>query len=334
MILTRTPYRVSLFGGGSDYPAAIRECGGGAVLSVTINRYCWLSVRPLPPFFDHHMRVAWSKVELVDRTEQVQHPGVRAVLEYEGLEEPRLEIHHDGDLPARSGMGASSAFTVGLLLALWASRNDWGAVIPTALAAAAIEVERAQHGANVGMQDQIACATGGFNHIRFDSDGSWRVERAGVSADNLRALEDRLVLAFTGLQRDAVDVAKEFVGEIVEKRDAIQALRSQVEFGRAALAAGNFENFGRLLHEAWQTKRSIAKSVSTDRVDHVYEAARRAGATGGKLLGAGGGGFMVLCVEPERRAAVMDALRDLVVVPFKFESEGAQVVYRSVETES
>jgi len=323
MIISRTPFRVSFFGGGTDYPDWFHE-HGGAVLATTIDKYCYISVRELPPFFDHRFRVVYSIVENVKDVAEIAHPAVRAVLQRLDVDKG-LEIHHDGDLPARSGLGSSSAFTVGLLRAIHALRGRH--MSKEALASEAIHVEHCMLREPVGLQDQISAAFGGFNHILFRPDGTYEVEPMILPRERLAALEDHLMLVFTGISRLAPVVAQTVIDNLKQRSGELKAMQEMV--GRAiellASPAADILEFGRLLNESWMLKRRLSDRVSNSEVDALYETATRAGAIGGKLLGAGGGGFVLLFVRPEDRARVTEALRKLITVPFKFDMSGCRI---------
>src|SRR6185503_5607669 len=300
MIISRTPFRVSFFGGGTDYPAWYRENGGGAVLSTTIDKYCYISVRELPPFFDHRYRIVYSIVENVKEIEQIRHPAARAVIQRLGITRG-LEIHHDGDLPARSGLGSSSAFTVGLIGAIHALEGRY--VTKKALADEAIYVEQCMLREVVGVQDQISTAFGGFNHITVGPDGAYRMDPMVLPADRLEELQSHLILVFTGVSRIAAEIAQAQLDNLRHREAELRTVHQMVDEAISILAspARDIAEFGRLLHEGWQIKRTLSDRVSTPLVDEIYEAARAAGAVGGKLLGAGGGGFMLLFVRPADR---------------------------------
>lgn len=322
MIITSTPYRISFFGGGTDYPAWYRQ-HGGSVLSTTIDRYCNIQARDLPPFFDHKYRVVWSKIETPSRLSDIEHPSVREAIRFTGLEQG-LEIHHFGDLPARSGLGSSSSFTVGILNALnglngkMASKNE--------LAKSAIHLEQEIIKEDVGIQDQIAAAYGGFNRIDIEKDGAFTVQPIPVSADRLALLQDHLLLVFTGVSRTASLIAKSKIAALGSKKSVLERISAMVEHGIDILMNDrDIRQFGELLHEGWGLKQSITPEISTATVDNLYETARNSGAIGGKLLGAGGGGFMLLFVEPEKRADLIDALGDYLTIPFKFERSGSRI---------
>jgi D-glycero-alpha-D-manno-heptose-7-phosphate kinase len=324
MIITRTPFRVSFFGGGTDYPDWFHE-HGGAVVATTIDKYCYISVRELPPFFDHRFRVVYSIVENVKDVSEIAHPAVRAVLQRLNTDKG-LEIHHDGDLPARSGLGSSSAFTVGLLGAMHALNGRY--TTKEALAAEAIHVEQCLLREPVGLQDQISAAFGGFNHINFRADGTYDVQPVILPRERLAALQDHLLLVFTGISRLAPEVAQTVISNLKTRSEELTAMHQMVAQAIDILSspAADIVEFGRLLNESWILKRRLSDRVSNAAVDSLYDTAMRAGAIGGKLLGAGGGGFVLLFVRPEQRARVREALRDLITVPFKFEMSGCRVV--------
>lgn len=324
MIITRTPFRISFFGGGTDYPAwSLRH--GGEVLSTTIDKYCYISCRHLPPFFEHRHRIVYSAIETVTHWAQIRHPAVRAVL---GTVDPQvgLEIHHDGDLPARSGLGSSSSFTVGLLHALAAL--DGRAVSKDALARDALHVEQQLIGENVGSQDQVAAAYGGLNRIEFLRSGGFSVSPVVLGASRRRAFQSHLMLCFTGVSRIASEIAKSTIGNLERRETELHRMRGMVDEALAILQSPDrpLEAFGELLDEAWRCKRALSEQVSTQAVDRIYEAARASGAIGGKLLGAGGGGFMLLFARPQDQPRIREALRDLVHVPFGFDESGSRVV--------
>lgn len=324
MIITRTPYRVSFFGGGTDYPAWFRE-HGGAVLATAIDKYCYITCRRLPPFFEHRHRIVYSVIESVSSNEEIKHPAVRAVLQWAKVTEG-LEIHHDGDLPARSGLGSSSSFTVGLVHALDALRGAMSN--RSQLARAAIHIEQDLIGENVGSQDQVLAAYGGMNYVEFRTDGAFDVRPVIVSPERKAELSAHLMLCFTGFSRFASDVAKSQLDNLVVKQQQIKRMRQMVDEGLNIFVNSSvpIEAFGELLHEAWQNKRSLSNMVTTPDIDQIYEAARGAGAIGGKLLGAGGGGFMLLFARPEHHAAIRERLKKLIHVPFRFEDTGSRVV--------
>jgi D-glycero-alpha-D-manno-heptose-7-phosphate kinase len=324
MITTSTPLRISFFGGGTDYPVWYRE-SGGSVLSTTIDKSCFISCRWLPPFFEYHSRISYSKVENVSRNGEIQHPSVRGCLEYLGINEG-IEIHHIADLPARTGLGTSSAFTVGLLLGLYALRNQMRD--KHTLAREAIHVEQDLLKEAVGAQDQVSAAYGGFNLINFHTDGSIDVKRMLTSKDRIAELEQNLALYFTGFSRIASEIAQEQLKVTPTKKQELNTMQQMVSEAEEIVQNSNrsLNEFGRLMHESWQLKRSLTQKISNANIDEIYEAGLGAGALGGKLLGAGGGGFMLFFVPPEKREALRLRLKRLLCVPFKFSSKGSDVV--------
>jgi len=324
MIITRTPFRISFFGGGTDYPAWYRQ-NGGEVLAAAIDKYCYITCRRLPPFFDHKHRIVYSKIENVREIDEIRHPAVREVLRW-AKERRGLEIHHDGDLPARSGLGSSSSFTVGLVHALRALRGEM--VEKEALAREATHIEQDLIGETVGSQDQISAAVGGFNHIRFHRNGAIDIVPVILPKGRISDLCDRLMLFFTGISRFASDVAKTQVDNFCNREYQLQRMQGMVGEALEILKDDKkpLTEFGRLLHETWELKRTLSCSVSNAKIDEMYERARAAGAVGGKLLGAGGGGFFLVFAESDVRPSVREALKDLVYVPFAFDYSGSRVV--------
>ncbi len=324
MIISRTPFRISFFGGGTDYPAWYSE-HGGAVLATTIDKYCYISVRELPPFFDHRFRVVYSIVENVKEVDEIQHPAVRGVLEWMKVTRG-LEIHHDGDLPARSGLGSSSAFTVGLINAVHAL--DGHHVSKEKLANEAIHVEQCVLREHVGIQDQVSAAFGGFNHIAIAQNGTYSVMPMVLPVDRLHALQNHLILVFTGISRTANDVAETIVVNLNKKAAAMKTLQQMVDQAMTIVSSAKTDlvEFGQLMRESWQLKRDLSDRITNATVDQLLDAAMRAGAVGGKLLGAGGGGFMLLFVRPEHHAQVRAALTNLITVPVKFDMAGGRIV--------
>ncbi len=324
MIISRTPYRISFFGGGTDYHGWYQE-HGGAVLSTSINHYCYLNCRYLPPFFKEKSRIIWSRIEQVMEHDEIQHPAVRGVLKYLGMEHG-LEIQHSGDLPARSGLGSSSSFTVGLINALMALQGQMSS--KRELACEAVHVERDILKENVGVQDQIATAYGGFNKITLLPTGDFTVDPVILRPGRMQELQRHFMLFFTGVSRTASDIAKEQVKATNDKKVELFAMRQLVDDALNVLTSDeDIKEFGHLLHETWQLKRSLASGIAPGFVDDIYTKARNAGAIGGKLLGAGGGGFMLFFVAPEHQMRVRDALEDLLWVPFEFESSGTSIIY-------
>lgn len=324
MIISRTPFRISFFGGGTDYPAWYKK-HGGAVLATTIDKYCYITCRYLPPFFEHRYCVIYSKMEYCQTVDQIVHPSVREVIRYLNYDRG-LEIHHDGDLPARSGMGSSSAFTVGLLHALYALKGQ--IVSKRQLAIESIHLEQEILKETVGSQDQVLAAYGGLNHINFLPNGEISVRPITISQERMKDLSSHLMLFYTGIKRTASDIADSFVSSIEDRKRQLRIMKELVEESISVLNSGqDITGFGELLHEAWQAKRSLSASVSNTMVDDIYEQALSAGAIGGKLTGAGGGGFLLLFVPPSRQKRVRELLSNLIYVPFKFEFSGSQIIF-------
>ena len=328
MIISRTPFRISFFGGGTDYPAWYRK-HGGAVLATTIDKYCYLTCRYLPPFFEHRIRVVYSKIEDCQTVDEIAHPAVRGVLRYLNMDRG-VEIHHDGDLPARSGMGSSSSFTVGLLHALYALKGHMPSKHQLAMESIHIEQELLKE--TVGSQDQVLAAYGGFNHITFLPDGEIAVRPMTLTRERISELNSLLMLFYTGIKRTASNIAESYVEDIESREKQLRIMSDMVDEAISILSSGqDITRFGALLHETWQAKRTLSSRVSNSYVDEIYEQARSAGAIGGKVTGAGGGGFMLLFVPPSRQREVREKLNKLVYVPFKFEFSGSQIIFYDPE---
>lgn len=325
MIITQTPFRISFFGGGTDYPVWYQEYGG-AVLSTAIDKYCYITCRYYPPFFGTSLRIVWSKIELVDHRDSVEHPAVKGVMEFFDIKNG-IEVHHVSDLPARSGLGAGSSFVVGMINALHALNDR--SVSKHELAKNAIHVERDIMKESVGSQDQIAAAFGGFNKIVFNRDHTFEVSPVVLGEEFGERFKKHLMLFFTGLSRNASDIAKVQIQNTPQKAGELRAIYDMVAQGESLLRKEDLEGFGRLLHETWQLKRGLSHLIANEEIDAIYDSARRAGAIGGKLLGAGGGGFMLIYADPSRHEAIKKALKNLLFVPFDFDFEGSQVIHKS-----
>ncbi len=323
MIISRTPFRVSFFGGGTDYPGWF-ENYPGAVLATTIDKYCYISCRYLPPFFDHASRIIYSRMEHVKKISDIQHPAVREILRFLKIRQG-VEIHHDGDLPARTGLGSSSSFTVGLLNSLYAMKGVM--LTKERLAKEAIYIEREKCGDHVGCQDQMLAAYGGFNLIEFGGRTHLQVRRVTIPEDKLRLLQDHLMLYFTGFSRTASEIAKHQIENIPRKKNDLKVMCKMVFQALDILNGKNLLPFGKLLHESWKIKRQLSDKVSTPFIDEIYDTALRAGAVGGKLLGAGGGGFVLFFVPPSRQQKIREKLKKLLYVPFSFENLGSQIIF-------
>jgi D-glycero-alpha-D-manno-heptose-7-phosphate kinase len=324
LIISRTPFRVSFFGGGTDYPRWFRE-NGGDVLASSIDKYCYITGRYLPPFFEHKYRIVWSKSEIGLSIDDISHPAVRAILHFLNIDRG-LEIHYDGDLPARSGMGSSSSFVVSLLHTLYALKGVM--VSKEQLATESIHIEQQIMNETVGSQDQISAAYGGLNHIHFHQTGEFTVSPVTLKPERVWELESHIMLFYSGIKRTASDVAASYVHDIDKRVSELKALGDMVGEGLAILNSDHdIREFGKLLHEGWAIKRSLAPLVSNTEVDDIYNAALSAGAVGGKITGAGGGGFILLFVPPERQDEVREKLGHLVYILVGFDRMGSQIIF-------
>lgn len=330
MIITRTPYRISFFGGGTDYPVWWQE-NGGAVLATTINRYCYITCTPRLSFYDFKYLVSWSENEHVNEIDEIVHPSARECLRYLDVDHG-IDIRTAGELPARAGLGASSAFTVGLLHALY--RLQGTTPSPVQLAMESTHVEQNLIGENVGCQDQAMAAIGGLNKVRFNRDGTLGVDPIHLSTERSTQLQSNLMLVFTGTMRSASNVAASQIDETGKGNlsDRLTKMQEMVDEGAKILSSdSDLEDFGRLLHEGWQLKRSLTPAISNSEIDDLYAGARECGAVGGKITGAGGGGFMLLYASPEAQARIRDRYSNLISVDVSFESKGSQVVFEDIE---
>jgi D-glycero-alpha-D-manno-heptose-7-phosphate kinase len=324
LVITRTPFRISFFGGGTDYPEWYLK-NGGKVLATTIDKYCYISVRELPPFFDHKFRIVYSSIESVKKIDDIAHPSVKAVLNYHGCSQG-LEIHHDGDLPARSGLGSSSSFTVGLVHALRAMEGKVSS--KDHLAKDAIHIEQNLIGETVGSQDQISVSYGGLNKIDFHQNGTFDVEPVILPSNRRKVLSNHLMLFFTGFTRFASEIAESQINNMSNKSKELEKMSEMVDQAIDLLQdeQAPIGAFGELLDRNWGYKRSLSNRITTPEIDNIYEKAKKAGAIGGKLLGAGGGGFMLLFVPPEKQANVREIINDLIFVPFEFDDSGSRIM--------
>ena len=325
MIITRTPLRVSFFGGGSDLPNYYMKYGG-EVLSTTIDKYLYITCRPMPQFWDFKSRFVYgSKTETILELEEIEHPAIRETLRYLDLGYG-IDMHYNTDIPARSGMGSSSSFTVGLLNAL--NGLNGRMVSKEELMKTAIYIEREMIGEAVGSQDQAAAAYGGFNHIIFKQNGEIEVYPVTILKERKRKLNDNLILVFTGFQRFAKNIEK---GKIEKLHYHIDNLKKMKEYTHQAIDILNsdvsIDEFGALLNDTWNEKKKLSDNVSDPAIDEMYERGLKAGAIGGKLLGAGGGGFMLFYVDKEKQQEFSKTFMDKVCVPFAFEDSGSQVIY-------
>ena len=329
MIITRTPFRISFFGGGTDYPAWYKE-NGGLVLSATINKYCYISCRYLPPFFDYKFRIRYMIREETQTVQEIKHASVRECMKFLGFNKG-IEMVHTSDIPARSGVGSSSSFTVGFLNALYALLGKM--VTKRQLAREAIHVEQNIIKENVGSQDQVAVAFGGLNRVEFGGQKDFFVSPVTIGDERIKYLRSHLMLFFTGFSRTAHEIAGEQIKKTPMIADELCEMRSLVDKAVIILndPKKNIKEFGKLLHKGWEIKRGLTKVISNDDIDSIYKTALKAGATGGKLLGAGGGGFMLLFAEPQAQPSIKKALKKLLYVPFEFEDLGSQVILYSTQ---
>ena len=322
MIITQTPFRISFFGGGTDFPGFYRE-HGGAVISTTFDKYCYVTVRHLPRFFDYSTELSYSITERVTSVEDIKHPAIREAMKYLDMHEIRLT--YESDLPARSGLGTSSSFAVGMLNAFYALKGKY--VDKRKLADDAIYLERTLCNESGGIQDQIAASFGGFNRIEFNS-GGYKVNPVIISSERKQLLNENLMLFFTRFPRFSSDIQVSVQSALKDKEKQLLEILSLVDEGERILTSKcDLNDFGRLLNHTWELKRGITNKISTDFIDDIYDSALRAGALGGKLLGAGGGGFLLFYAEAEKKALVRKALEKLLYVPFQFENTGTQVIH-------
>lgn len=329
MIISKTPFRISFFGGGTDYPIWYKE-NKGVVLSTTINKYCYLTVRYLPPFFSHKYLIAYSKIERVKDIKDILHPGIREALIFLKINKG-MEIHYDGDLPARAGLGSSSAFIIGLLHSLYALKG----VMPSKLQLAkeAIHVERDILKESVGSQDQVAASFGGFNKINFNGEDEIKIEPVAIKKETIKRLDDHLMLFFTGFSRTASEIAKTQIKNTPQKTKELMLMREMVDSAIDILnKKEDISEFGRLLDKSWQIKKTLSDKISNLAIDNIYKRALGAGALGGKVLGAGGGGFILFFVSPTKQPMVREELKDLLEVQFNFENKGTQIIYYNPES--
>ncbi len=328
MILSKTPYRISFFGGGTDHPEWY-ESHGGAVISTTIDKFCYISSRILPPFFDHKYRLVYSNIELVDDIAEIEHPSIKGVLEWLKAKDG-LEIQYNGDLPARSGMGSSSAFTVGLLNSMRALQGH--TYSKRNLASDAITVERKVIRETVGTQDQVAAAYGGFNLIKFGGKDKFTVQPLVNESQKLNILETHFLLFFSGVQRNSTEIESDKIGNLNKNVSVYENLQQSTKDAQKLIQAENLviSDLGKLMDECWRLKKQLSTQVSLPIVDEAYQKALSLGALGGKLLGAGGGGFLLFIAKPEDHEKIIQGLKHFIHVPFKFGSAGSKIVVNDI----
>lgn len=326
MIISKTPYRISFFGGGSDYPEWYNQFGG-EVISSTINKYLYISCRELPNFFNHKYRVVYSKVEEVKKITDIKHKVVRLALLKKKIKN-NLEIHYDGDLPSRSGMGSSSSFIVGLLNVLNKLNNIKSDKL--SLAKESINFEQKILKECVGSQDQIACSVGGFNLIKFKKKNNFNINSYDKSIDFKKKLNENLILLYTGQQRNAQEIAKKFINKITSiRKKEISDILECVKIAINLIKEKQHDDFGRLLNESWQIKKKLDKNITNSFIDEIYDKGKIYGALGGKILGAGGGGFFLFYVSKEKQNFFLKKMNFLTNIPFKFETSGSQIIFNN-----
>lgn len=327
MVITKTPFRMSFFGGGTDMENFFVE-NGGAVLSTTFDKYCYVTVRHLPRFFEYSTELAYSRMERITSIQDIQHPAIRNAMKMLHMQEIRLT--YEADLPARSGLGTSSSFAVGMLNAFYALKGKYAD--KKKLADEAIYLERSLCQETGGWQDQIAASFGGLNRINFNADG-YEVLPIIISPERKKQLNQNLMMFFTGFTRFSSDVQKTNAQSRTDKRKQLKEMLTLVDEAEQVLVdkEKDLEEFGRLLDHTWRLKRQTGEAVSTSNIDILYAKGIAAGALGGKLLGAGGGGFLIFYVQPEYQSAVREAMKDLLYIPFQFEDGGTRVIHYSPE---
>lgn len=326
MIITKTPFRMSFFGGGTDYPGFF-EKHGGSVISTTFDKYCYVIVRHLPRFFEYSNQITYGKIERTNSIEEIEHPAVREAMKYLDMHELRLV--YEADLPARSGLGSSSSFAVGMLNAFHALKGNYAS--KKQLAEEAIYLERNLCQESGGIQDQIAASFGGFNRINFDAEG-FQVNPIIISKERKKQLNSNLMLFFTGFSRLSSEIAVQQTLVTQDKeRELMEMLGLVDEAEKILISKSSLNEFGKLLDYTWKLKRGLTDKISTNAIDELYKKAIRAGAIGGKLLGAGGGGFLLFYVEQDKQPFVKKALENLLYVPFEFEDVGTSVLYYTPE---
>lgn len=322
MVISKTPFRISFFGGGTDLPKWYNE-NGGSVISTSINKHCFVFGKRIPPFLDYNYRIVYSQQELLKNLEDIDHPAVRESLRFMNWGDKKIEIIHSGDLPSRSGLGSSSSFTVGILNMLYAlegKRAD-----KNTLAKNAIHVEQEMIKEAVGSQDQIATAYGGFNHIRFYK-GGFEV-KPFFNESFLKEFNKHLLLFFTGTTRNSFEIERVKIDSIGQKQTHYKELQEITEYALECFEAERLNKIGKLLHETWLIKKNLCDKISNIEIDNIYQIAMEAGAIGGKVLGSGGGGFMLFFAEPSQQPAIIEALKKLMLVPFEFEKNGSEIIY-------
>lgn len=329
MIISKTPYRISFFGGGTDYPDWYLK-NGGEVINTTIDKYLYLSMRSLPSFFEHKYRISYSKIDQAKNIEKIKHPVVREALKlHEFYKKVNLgtELHYDGDLPARSGMGSSSVFVVGLFKILLGLKKE---ISPYSLAKKSIYFEQTILSETVGSQDQIAASYGGFNIINFKKNGSFKVENLIKDDVQLETLSENLLLVYTGLSRTANWIAKSYINKLnTSRKDSLDKIVKQTKLAKNLFLAKDYDSIGSLLHEAWMEKKLLSNKVSNNYIDAIYNNGLKNGALGGKLLGAGGGGFILFYVKKNKQKKFINFFNKLTILKIKFSKKGSEIIFNN-----
>ncbi len=325
MIISKTPYRITFFGGGTDYPSWYKN-NNGQVINATIDKYIYITCRYLPPFFDHKIRLSYSQNESISDVKNIKHPAFRETLKYFKINK-NVEIHYDGDLPSKSGIGSSSAFTTGLVHALFEFKKLKRT--KKKLASTTLHVEQNLIKENVGSQDQIAASYGGLNHIRFFKKKSFEVDKLDISKKTLNVLNSKLMLFHTGIFRKADLVSRKYINKLNTKSQYLNEMSQMVDLSKDLIFKNNFDELGKLLNESWKLKKMVSNNISNRYIDNIYDTALRSGALGGKLLGAGSGGFMLFYVPKKSQIKVIQSLKKLLYIPFNFENKGSQIIYNS-----
>ena len=328
MIISKTPYRISFFGGGTDYPSWYKK-NGGSVISATIDKYIYISCRPLPSFFKHKYRIVWSRIETVKKLNQIKHKVVKEMIKRYEIKKG-LEIHYDGDLPARSGMGSSSVFVVGLMNLFNHFKKK--KVNKNKLAKDSNYFEQKILKEVVGSQDQIAATYGGFNKIIFKKNGIFSVKPISVKKNTIKKLNKNLLLVYTGYKRTAHYIAKSYVNKLqTSKKKYILKISKYVKNAEKALKKGQLDKFGKLLNDAWIEKKKLSISITNPAIDKIYNKAIKNGALGGKLLGAGGGGFFIFYVPQQKQKRFINNFKNFITIPFNFAPEGSKILFNNIK---
>ena len=326
MIISKTPYRISFFGGGTDYPDWYRRFGG-EVISTTIDKYIYITARYLPPFFKYRYRIVYSKVETVKKVNDIQHIVVRELIKQSKIKKG-IELHYDGDLPSKSGMGSSSSFIVGCMNVFLSLNKDLNE--KKYLAKKSLNFEQNILKEIVGSQDQVASSYGGFNSIKFNTDGSFLVKPLKLKKTIKEKLNKRLFLVFTGYQRRAHDFASLYVKDLsTRKINEMNSIQEHVNISKQYLSKGKLDDFGYLLHESWNKKKELSKHISSNFIDDIYSKGLKNGALGGKILGAGGGGFLLFYVDQNQITKFKKSLNNFTIIPFNFENKGSKIIFNN-----